>query len=146
MRGGEGEGPTSSINCHYRYGMACLNLHKPPPFDCTGISIMHARNSCAPPSHEATLLQLCTPNFHGKHKGNPSFGTKKSALRLCTPRPAKRRPFNYSGANLFGEFTLRPGGKRCAPPPSLDTRRGRKHWTINPMVPKSAIPPEGGGR
>jgi len=30
-----------------------------------------------PPSREATLLQLCTPNFHGKYKENPFLAQKK---------------------------------------------------------------------
>jgi len=76
-----------------------------PPFNYAGISIMHAINDCAPLSREATLLQLCTPIFMEDTKAIRILA-QKSALQLCTPsRPAKRRPFNYAGANLFGGFT-----------------------------------------
>jgi len=46
---------------------------------------MHAPNNRAPPSREATLLQLCTPHFHGKYKGNPIFGTKKVPFNYAPP-------------------------------------------------------------
>jgi len=77
-----------------------------PAFNYTGISIMHTPNNCAPPSREATVLRflrLCTTIFIGNTKKRYSFlRPKKSALQLCFPRPAKRRPFNYAGANFFG--------------------------------------------
>jgi len=38
-----------------------------------------------PPPREATLLQLCTPNFHGKYKGNPIFVTIKCPSIMHSP-------------------------------------------------------------
>jgi len=67
---------------------------------CMPLIIVH------PPSREATLLQLCTPRFHGKYKGKSIFDTKKVPFNYALPGrrsdvPSIVQVQTYLGGLLF---------------------------------------------
>lgn len=80
----------------------------PPPFNYTGISIMHMPFQSCPPSCKRRSLGYAPPITMANTMEN-RFCTKQCLNNSApSPRPAKRSAFNYALTNLFrGVLVLR---------------------------------------
>jgi len=93
---------------------------------------MHAPNNCAPPSRAATVLQLCTPHFHSKYKGNLGGKVPFSFAPLIWGFVGRRRK-KGEGSRIPSPSRGGWGPGPPSPPPPL-LAIGGKSWGIDPPL------------